>query len=128
MGSYKFEVQIFEGYGGNLKKENSGEIIYPKNLDKEKICAWMYRGDDDKSYKKGQIFKYPEEAGKLCQWMLNDINLVIQVLRLNGKMLWDYKDTPYEKEINEDGITTEFIRCMDPTNSGIVVKIIRKKT
>ena len=101
--SYQFEIEIFEGNGGILKKDDNGKIIYPENLDKEKICAWMYRGDGTKSYKKGMIFKYPEEAGKLCSWMLNDIHQVVQVLRLDGKMLWDYKDTPYEKEINQNG-------------------------
>ncbi len=26
---------------------------------------------------------------------------------------------------DDDGVTTEFIRCVDPTESGIVVKVIR---
>ena len=34
-------------------------------------------------------------------------------------------DTFYEKEIDPDGVTTEYMRCVDPTKSGIVVKIIR---
>ena len=29
------------------------------------------------------------------------------------------------KEMNPEGVTTEFIRCPDPTDSGIVVKIVR---
>ena len=33
----------------------------------------------------------------------------------------------YEKEMDPDGVTTEFIRCVDPTTSGIVVKVIRTK-
>jgi hypothetical protein len=28
--------------------------------------------------------------------------------------------------MDPDGITTEFVRCIDPTDSGIVVKITRR--
>jgi hypothetical protein len=40
---------------------------------------------------------------------------------------WKYKDTEYAKAIDPDGITTEFIRCPDPTDAGVVVKLVRKK-
>ena len=44
----------------------------------------------------------------------------------NGAMLpWRNRDTPYEKSIDLDGVTTEFVRCPDPTASSIVVKITR---
>jgi hypothetical protein len=33
----------------------------------------------------------------------------------------------YKIEIDPEGITTEFVRCIDPTASGIVVKVIRTK-
>ena len=33
--------------------------------------------------------------------------------------------TAYEKVIDPEGVTTEFVRCPDPTASGIVVKVIR---
>ena len=36
-----------------------------------------------------------------------------------------YKGTAYEKQIDPDGVTTEFVRCPDPTDAGIVVKITR---
>jgi hypothetical protein len=36
-----------------------------------------------------------------------------------------YRGTPYEKEMDLDGVATEFIRCPDPAVSGIVVKITR---
>ena len=52
---------------------------------------------------------------------------IIEAL-LSGETLgWRYKDTPYEKVIDPEGITTEFIRCVDPTESGIVVKLIRTR-
>ena len=40
---------------------------------------------------------------------------------------WKYKDTPYEKVIDPDGITTEYVRCIDPTASRIVVKVTRTR-
>jgi hypothetical protein len=29
--------------------------------------------------------------------------------------------------IDPEGVTTEYVRCIDPTASGIVVKVIRKR-
>lgn len=123
MKNYKIELEIYEGNGGNLQKEGD-KIIYP-DLAKEGICAWMYRGDGEKSYQQGRRFRYPEDLDKLCPWLIDSINSMIRVLKYGGTLPWDYKGTPYEKEIDPDGITTEYIRCVDPTDSGIVVKIIR---
>lgn len=55
MREYEIEIEIFEGKGGQLKKQGD-EIIYPE-LEKEGICAWMYRGDGTKSYQRGRKFK-----------------------------------------------------------------------
>ena len=123
---YKVEIEIHEGQGGQLRKEGD-QIIYPESLEKEGICAWMYRGDGEKSYQVGQKFVYPEDNGKLCPWLMDSMNGFIRVLLCGGTLGWTYKDTPYEKVIDPDGITTEFIRCPDPTASGIVVKLIRTK-
>ena len=64
MQNYKIEIEIFEGKGGKLCKEGD-KIIYPE-LEKEDICAWMYRGDRGRSYQVEQKFSYPEDVGKLC--------------------------------------------------------------
>jgi len=125
MNRCKIEVEIFEGKGGQLHKEGD-KIIYPESLEKEGICAWMYRGDGEKSYQVGQKFLYPEDAGKICPWLLGSMDSVIKILQYGGTLPWKYRGTPYEKEINPDGVTTEFIRCIDPTDSGIVVKVITK--
>ena len=122
---YKIEIEIFEGNGGELVKEGN-DIIYP-NLEKEGICAWMYRGDGEKSYQVGQRFSYPEDIGKLCPWLLDSLHGVIHVLRFGGTLGWRYDGTPYRKQIDPRGVTTEFIRCIDPTASGIVVKVIRTR-
>jgi hypothetical protein len=47
--------------------------------------------------------------------------------RFGGKLDLQYKGTPNEKEISATGVTTEFIRCIDPTASGIVVRVIRTR-
>lgn len=122
---YKIEIEIFEGKGGELLKQG-GRVIYP-NLEKEGICAWMYRGDGVQSYPAGQKFAYPEDIGKLCPWLVDCLHGVIHTLRFGGTLGWRYEGTPYRKEIDPDGVTTEFVRCIDPTQSGIVVKIIRTK-
>jgi hypothetical protein len=49
------------------------------------------------------------------------------VLQFGGTLPWEYKNTPNEKVDEKDGITTEFVRCPDPTSAGVVVKLIRTK-
>lgn len=120
---YKLEIEIFEGNGGRLKKDGD-EIIYP-DLIKEGICAWMYRGDGEKSYQVGHRFSYPEDTDKMCPWLLDSMRTVLARLIAGETLNWYYEDTPYEKVIDPDGVTTEFVRCIDPTASGIVVKVIR---
>jgi len=123
MTRYKIEIEIYEGAGGQL--QNDGErIIYP-DLIGEGICAWMYRGDGERSYQVGQRFQYPEDAGKICPWVLDSTSGIIRALSYGGTLPWQYPKTPYEKSFDDDGVTTEYIRCIDPTASGIVVKIIR---
>ncbi|MFX0054428.1 MAG: hypothetical protein ACFFAX_07945 [Promethearchaeota archaeon] len=75
----------------------------------------------------GQKFKYEEDAGKICPWLLDSANAMIRVLIFDGRLGWSYKGTPYEKVINKDGITTEFVRCPDPTSAGVVLKITARK-
>ena len=126
MSRYQIEIEIFEGKGGQLRKQGA-EIICPESVEKEGICAWMYRGDGQHSYQAGQRFKYPDDAGKICPWLLASMDGFIKALRYGGTLPWDYAGTPYEKVIDPDGITTEYIRCPDPSASGIVVKLIRTK-
>ncbi len=122
---YSIDIEIFEGKGGELRREGD-EIVYP-DLAKEGICAWMYRGDGERSYRAGQKFSYPKDIGKLCPWLLDSLHGMIHTLRFGGTLGWRYTGTPYEKVIDPDGVTTEFIRCVDPTASGIVVKVTRTK-
>lgn len=108
-------LEIYEGKGGELRQ--NGE--YP-NFAKEGICPWMYG-----SYKVGQKFRYPEDLGELCPWLVDSLTGVIRALEHGGTLPWKYRGTPYEKLIDPDGVTTEYVRCIDPTASGIVMKLTR---
>ena len=76
-----------------------------------------------RKHKVGDKFNYPTGTGKICPWLLDSANTMIRVLRFDGRLGWSYKDTPYEKIINKEGVTTEFVRCPDPTSAGVVLKI-----
>jgi hypothetical protein len=52
---------------------------------------------------------------------------MIRALEHGGTLAWTYKGTPYEKLHDVDGVTTEYVRCPDPTKAGLVVKIIAKE-
>ncbi|MFH1852135.1 MAG: hypothetical protein ABIA75_07295 [Candidatus Neomarinimicrobiota bacterium] len=125
MSDYKIEIEIYEGKGGQLRKDGD-TIIYPDVI-KEGICAWMYRGDGQRSYDVGRRFAYPGEAELLCPWLQDSLRGIIAALSAGKTLGWQYEATPYEKVIDPAGITTEYVRCIDPTASGIVVKVIRTK-
>jgi hypothetical protein len=57
---------------------------------------------------------------------MDSMNGAIRVLEYGGTLPWLYKGTPYEKVIDPNGITTEFIRCPDPSRV-IVAKITRRR-
>jgi hypothetical protein len=125
MSKYKIEIEIYEGNGGHLRKDGD-TIIFP-DIIKEGICAWMYRGNGEQSYDVGRRFSYPEDAEVMCPWLLDSLRGIIKALGAGKTLGWRYKGTPYEKVIDHLGITTEYVRCIDPTDSGIVVKVIRTK-
>ena len=125
MSDYAIEIEIYEGKGGHLRKD--GDTIIAPDVVKEGICAWMYCGDGEQSYQVGRRFSYPKDANQLCPWLLDSLRGIIEALSAGKTLGWKYKDTPYEKVIDPMGITTEYVRCIDPTASGIVVKVIRTK-
>ena len=115
MRQYEIELEIFEGNGGKIRADGSRP-----DFAVEGICAWMYG-----SYQVGQKFRYPEDFGELCPWLVDSLAGFIRVLEHGGTLPWKYQGTPYEKFIDPDGVTTEFVRCPDPTASGIVIKVTR---
>ncbi len=97
------------------------------------ITLEVFEGEQCKAHPLGSKYRYPQDLDKMCPWLMAAANPMIQVLRFGGRLHWSYKDTPYEKIVNEDGVTTEYVRCPDPTDDGIVLKITatkitRKKT
>lgn len=115
MRNYAIELEIYEGNAGKLRSDGS----HPEFAG-EGICAWMYG-----SYQVGQKFRYPEDLGELCPWLLDSVMGIIRALEHGGTLPWKYRGTSYEKVIEPDGVTTEYVRCIDPTASGIVIKVTR---
>ena len=115
MLDYEIELEIYEGNGGQLRTDGT----FPEFV-KEGICPWMYG-----RLQVGQKFHYPDDIGELCPWLLDSMTGMIRALENGGTLSWKYKGTPYEKVIDPEGVTTEFVRCPDPTASGIVIKVTR---
>ncbi len=115
MRDYLIEFEIFEGNAGQVPADGS----YPDFI-KEGICPWMYG-----RLQVGQKFRYPDQLGELCTFLADSLTGMVRALESGGTLPWSYRGTPYEKVIDPDGVTTEYVRCPDPTASGIVIKIIR---
>jgi uncharacterized repeat protein (TIGR04076 family) len=79
---------------------------------------------DSWCHKKGDTFKYPEDMNKICPWFLASMHDFLILLQQGVTLGWKYEGTPYEKVIDPNGVTTEFVRCPDPTSS-MVAKITR---
>ena len=116
MKEYMIELEIFEGKAGELRTDGT----YP-DFAKEGICAWMYG-----RLRVGQKFRYPDNLGELCPWLVDSMTGMIRSLEHGGELGWRYRGTQYEKVIDPEGVTTEYIRCPDPTRSGIVMKVTRR--
>lgn len=82
--------------------------------------------EDTWCHKKGDTFAYPADWGKLCPWLRASLNEFVRLLENGVTLTWRYEGTPYEKVIDPDGVTTEYVRCPDPT-SALVAKITRTR-
>jgi len=81
---------------------------------------------DSWCHKKGDTFAYPADWGKLCPWLRASLNEFVRLLENGVTLPWKYEGTPYAKVIDPEGITTEYVRCPDPT-SNLVAKIVRTR-
>ncbi len=77
-------------------------------------------------HKKGDKFAYPAEWGRICPWLRASLNEFVRLLENGVNLPWKYEGTPYEKVIDSEGVTTEYVRCPDPT-SALVTKITRTR-
>ena len=114
MQDYAIEFEIFEGNAAQLRLDGT----YP-DFASEGICAWMYG-----RLAVGKKFRYPDDLGEMCPWLLDSLMGMVRALENGGMLPWSYRGTRYEKVLDPDGVTTEFVRCPDPT-APVVIKITR---
>jgi uncharacterized repeat protein (TIGR04076 family) len=82
--------------------------------------------EDTWCHKKGDKFRYPDDYGQICTWLRGSMDKFLAAMEQGGELWWRYEGTPYEKEIDPDGVTTEFVRCPDPT-ADLVAKITKTR-
>ncbi len=87
----------------------------------------VVEADRSVCHQRGEKFKYPDDAGQICSWLVDSMGGMLRVLEYGGTLPWTYSGTPYAKQNDPEGVTTEFVRCPDPTSAGIVVKITRTR-
>lgn len=92
---------------------------------KYEITIEIFKGKNCDHHQLGQKYKYPDDIGEICPWLLDSVNGMVRVLQFGGTLPWKYTKTEFEKEVDADGVTTEFVRCPDPTDAGVVAKITR---
>jgi uncharacterized repeat protein (TIGR04076 family) len=109
---------------GQEEKPNEQEAPRPKRK-KYKLEIEIYEARPDTwCHKKGDKFAYPQDIGKICPWLLASMHDFLRLLEQGVTLTWKYEGTPYEKVIDPEGVTTEYVRCPDPT-SALVAKITR---
>lgn len=113
-------IAVFSGAAGAA---GEGKDVVMRRFDTE--IEVYETGPKTRCHQKGEKFKYPQDTGKICHWLMSALDPVCTALNAGATLPWKYTGTPYEKVIDPDGITTEYIRCPDPSEAGIVVKITR---
>jgi uncharacterized repeat protein (TIGR04076 family) len=94
---------------------------------KYKVEIEIYEARQDTwCHKKGDKFEYPKDISRICPWLLSSMHDFIVLLQHGATLPWKYEGTPYQKVIDAAGVTTEYVRCPDPT-SNLVAKIIRTR-
>jgi len=107
------------------EEEPNPILARPPARKRYRLAIAIYEARPDSwCHKKGDTFKYPEDMGKICPWLLGSLHDFLILLREGATLPWLYEGTPYQKVIDPDGVTTEYVRCPDPT-SALVAKITR---
>ena len=60
----------------------------------------IFRDKGCDHHRKGDKYRYPEDIGHICPWLMDSINSMIRVLQFGGTLPWKYKATKYEKAID----------------------------
>lgn len=99
----------------------------PPKAKRYKIDIEIFEARSDSwCHKKGDTFAYPADWGKLCPWLRASLNEFVRLLENGVTLPWRYEGTAYAKVIDPEGVTTEYVRCPDPT-SNLVAKIVRTR-
>ena len=112
------------GIGLNLPDDKSENLQARRRY---KFDIEIYETSENATcYRKGQKFEYPADKGKICHWFLASMQEFLLLMQYGVTLPWKFEGTPYEKVIDPDGVTTEFIRCPDPVTK-IVAKVTRTR-
>ncbi len=107
--------------------QTQSQTATPPKPPKYKIDIEIFEARKDTwCHKQGDKFEYPKDMGKICPWLRSSMHDFIITLERGATLPWKYEGTPYQKVIDPDGVTTEYVRCPDPT-ANLVAKIIRTK-
>lgn len=107
------------------QEQKAQPVVAPLKRKRYRLEIEIFEARDDSwCHKRGDKFKYPEDMAKLCPWLLASLHDFLILLQQGVTLPWMYEDTPYQKVIDPDGVTTEYVRCPDPT-SNLVAKITR---
>ena len=108
-------------------QEKDAQAPPPPRAKRYKIEIEIFEARPDTwCHKKGDKFAYPADWGLLCPWLRASLNEFVRLLENGVTLPWKYEGTPYAKVIDPDGVTTEYVRCPDPT-SDLVAKITRTR-
>jgi uncharacterized repeat protein (TIGR04076 family) len=115
------------GFAGGQEKAPQAAPSRPFKKERYTIEIEIFEARPDTwCHKKGDKFVYPADWGKLCPWLRASLNEFVRLLENGVTLPWMYEGTPYQKVIDPAGVTTEYVRCPDPT-SDLVAKIIRTR-
>jgi uncharacterized repeat protein (TIGR04076 family) len=108
-------------------QEKAQQAPPPPKAKRYKIEIEIFEARPDTwCHKKGDKFSYPADWGKLCPWLRASLNEFVRLLENGVTLPWMYEGTAYAKVIDPEGVTTEYVRCPDPT-SNLVAKIVRTR-
>jgi uncharacterized repeat protein (TIGR04076 family) len=110
---------------GSGQQQTAPAAAVPEKPRRYKIEIEIFEARPDSwCHKKGDRFAYPADMGKICPWLLASMHDFLILLQKGVTLPWKYENSPYEKVIDPLGVTTEFVRCPDPT-SNLVARIVR---
>jgi len=81
MRGYAIELEIFEGNGGQLRADGT----HPTWQRKAFVPGCM-------EFSSGQKFRYPEELGRVCPWLVDSLTGMMRVLENGGTLFGNTKD------------------------------------